>query len=109
MAVFQDPVGGIVTVFGPVQASGIVLQGADYTVEGGSIALLPDLAANVPAIDVRSGVLAIGTTLEGTAGWTKQGSGELRLSGLNTYTGDTTVAGGILRLAAAGVLTTRPP
>ena len=104
VAVFQDSVGGIVTVFGPVQASGIVLQGADYALEGGSISLLPDLAANVPAIDVRSGVLAIGTTLEGTAGWTKQGSGELQLSGLNTYTGDTTVAAGILRLAAAGVL-----
>ncbi len=104
VANFQDPVGGIVTVFGSVQASGIVLQGANYTLEGGSIALVPDLAANLPAIDVRTGVLAMGTTLEGTAGLTKAGSGELRLSGLNSYTGATMVTGGTLRLGAAGAL-----
>jgi autotransporter-associated beta strand protein len=104
VANFQDPVGGIVTVFGNVQASGIVLQGADYTLEGGSIALVPDLAANLPAIDVRTGVLAMGTTLEGTAGLTKAGTGELRLLGLNSYTGATMVTAGTLRLGAAGVL-----
>lgn len=104
VANFQDPVGGTVTVFGSVQASGIVLQGANYTLEGGSITLQPDLAAGVPAIDVRSGILAIGSTLEGTAGFTKAGTGELQLTGPNTYTGATTVAGGTLRLGAMGVL-----
>jgi autotransporter-associated beta strand protein len=104
VANFQDPLGGIVTVFGSVRVSGIVLQGANYSLEGGSLTLVPDLAANVPAIDVRSGILAIGTTLEGAAGLTKQGSGELRLSGLNDYAGDTMVAGGTLLLDAAEVL-----
>jgi autotransporter-associated beta strand protein/T5SS/PEP-CTERM-associated repeat protein len=59
--------------------------------------------ANVQAggitIDNNGFDLGISQTLSGTGGLTKIGSGVLEFSGTATYTGDTTVAAGTLRLA----------
>jgi autotransporter-associated beta strand protein len=59
--------------------------------------------ANVQAggitIDSNGFDLGISQTLSGTGGLTKIGSGVLEFSGTATYTGDTTVAAGTLRLA----------
>ena len=45
-----------------------------------------------------SGVIAGGTNV------TKQGSGSMTLSGINSYTGGTTVAAGTLQVSGAGTL-----
>ncbi|MBR5161021.1 MAG: autotransporter-associated beta strand repeat-containing protein, partial [Thermoguttaceae bacterium] len=42
--------------------------------------------------------------LSGTGGVTKAGAGTLELTGANTYTGKTTVSGGILKLSGSGKL-----
>ncbi len=64
--------------------------------------------ANVQAggvvIDSNGFDLGISQTLSGTGGLTKAGLGVLELSGTATYTGDTNVAAGTLRLANAAAL-----
>jgi len=52
--------------------------------------------------------LAIGANISsaGAYGLTKTGAGTLVLSGTNTYTGNTSLSGGILRLASSGALST---
>jgi len=64
--------------------------------------------ANVQAggitIDNNGFDLGISQTLSGTGGLTKAGLGVLELSGTATYTGDTNVAAGTLRLANAAAL-----
>jgi autotransporter-associated beta strand protein len=65
--------------------------------------------ANVQAggitIDSNGFDLGISQTLSGTGGLTKIGSGVLEFSGTATYTGDTNVAAGTLRLANGTALT----
>ncbi|MDZ7615410.1 MAG: autotransporter-associated beta strand repeat-containing protein [Patescibacteria group bacterium] len=51
-----------------------------------------------------AGVIADNTSGTGTLALTKDGSGTLTLSGANTYSGDTIVKSGILRLDSAGSL-----
>lgn len=52
----------------------------------------------------RSGDLNIGRVISGTGSLTQLGSGKLRLSGANTYTGDTRVQSGTLELAGGRAL-----
>jgi autotransporter-associated beta strand protein len=101
VAVFQNAIGGSVTVFDPVQATGIIQNGASYTVNAGTITLVQDSALNVPSISVQSGVLTIDSVLAGTDGLTKTGRGDLLLSGTNIYTGTTKVTAGTLTLAGS--------
>src|SRR4029079_18132357 len=49
-----------------------------------------------PAIDV-----SILAAIIGSGGLTKAGAGTLQLSGADSYTGDTTITGGLLTLAGA--------
>jgi autotransporter-associated beta strand protein len=55
------------------------------------------LIADGPACDAQSG--AVSAVLAGTAGLTKSGSGMVTLTGVNAYTGPTTLAGGTLSVA----------
>ncbi len=105
VATFQDNVGGTATIFGQVSATGVQQNGAAYTIEGGTLRLIPGSAAEQPFIDVASGrTLNVTATVAGTAGLTKTGAGTLNLSGFNTFTGPTAINGGTLVLAGPNQL-----
>ena len=87
IAVFQDAVGGTVTVFDPVQTNGLSQTGANYTLDAGVITLVPGSAAAAPFIQVQSGTLTFKTTLAGSNGLLKTGGGTLLLANANSYTG----------------------
>jgi fibronectin-binding autotransporter adhesin len=61
------------------------------------------LAAGIGRIDVAEAetTLTIGGTVAGPGSFAKEGDGVLILSGANTYTGDTTINGGVLRAGSA--------
>ena len=97
-AVFQDAIGGNVTVIDAVKTHGIVQSGSDYSITGGTITLTSDSSLARPFIDVQTGHLTIGSVLAGTSGLIKNGAGALTLSGDNTYSGVTNVTAGSLTL-----------
>ena len=101
LAVFEDATGGTVTVFDQVQAAGIVQNGASYVINAGTITLVPDSESTHPFIDVQTGTLVIDSTLDGASGMIKQGNGNLVLSNINSYTGSTTLAAGMLTLTGS--------
>lgn len=101
VAVFQDSLGGTVTVFDPVQTSGISQTGADYTLNSSTITLVPDSAANAPFVNVQSGTLTANSEIAGTHGLLKTGAGNLVLSNVNPYTGTTAVSEGALTLSGS--------
>ena len=66
----------------------------------GAVQLLRDVTLTNPASTTSS----IAGVMSGAANFTKGGAGSLTLSGSNTYSGNTFVAGGTLRLGAANVI-----
>ncbi len=101
VAVFQDAIGGTVTVFTPVQVVGIVQQNANYAIDAETITLVQDIAAANPFIQVQTGTLTINSVLAGTHGLLKTGGGNLVLSNSNTYTGATSLSAGTLTLGGS--------
>lgn len=101
VAVFQDATGGIVTVFDTVQTAGIIQNGANYTINAGTIMLVPDSGSNVPFVNVQGGMLTIDLPLAGSAGLLKTGGGTLLLTSSNPFTGPTAIQGGTLNLAGS--------
>jgi hypothetical protein len=101
VAVFDDSLGGTVTVFDSVQAAGIIQNDADYIIEAGSIVLAADSLSNVPSVHVQGSMLTINSALEGSDGMVKSGSGTLLLTAENAYTGITTIQGGTLNLTGS--------
>ena len=83
-----------------------ITQGAN--VSGGSPAItfgVTTLTAGPAVFDVASGVtLTLGAVGGGAYALTKQNDGTLTLSGVNTYTGDTTISGGTLTISGSGQL-----
>lgn len=55
--------------------------------------------------DLTNGVATISSAIGGTGGLTKQGANTLKLDGLNTFAGATTISAGTLALGANGGLT----
>ena len=76
---------------------------------GGGLPALADVAGKGATLDL-NGTLQIVGNLSGAGGVTKAGAGTLVLSDNNTYVGDTTISGGILRItgATAGVAGPQP-
>ena len=107
VAVFTGT-GGLVTVSGPVGFEGIQFTSDGYKLDGGNLTLTGDSANNASASFVNvTGVdttAEIASALTGAAGigLDKFGSGTLILSGINSYTGATTIKGGTLALSGSG-------
>ena len=90
---------GTVTVSGGVTVSnGMTFQTAGYNVQGSTIALAGNSAAN-NAITTDTGVATtISSELAGTTGITKAGAGTLILSASNSFTGNAVISGGTLQI-----------
>src|SRR5205823_1860662 len=77
------------------------------------IAAGPSSGTGTGALSITSGTLTyngvIANNGSGTGNFAKTGSGIAILGGSNTYTGTTTIAGGTLRIGAAGALPTTSP
>ena len=89
----------IVTVSGTVEVSSMTFNGAGYTIAGSSLTLTGaggNISVNADA--------AISAIIAGSVGLTKLGSSTLTLSGVNTYTGTTTVSGGKLTVSSSGLV-----
>lgn len=89
-AIFGD-VAGTVTLAGPVSADRVIVNTAGYLFTGDSLTL----GASAPIINIATGTTEMSQVIGGTAGFTKLGSGTLRLTGAasNTYTGTTSLKG----------------
>jgi autotransporter-associated beta strand protein len=104
VAVFGGTVTGTSTVTiapGGVSATGLTFNSDGYVLTGDPLTL----TGVTPTITV-AGVLnaTVSSAIAGTAGLTKAGTGYLTLSGANTYTGTTTVGGGVLIGATTAAL-----
>ena len=117
--------GGILALAG----SGTLGNGADLVLSGGRLDL-GTLSATVAAVSITAApedgdtigngslsgtsysasnvsgnaIVAANLLANGSAGFNKSGDGVTTLSGTNTYTSATTVAGGVLKLQSAGAL-----
>jgi autotransporter-associated beta strand protein len=81
---------GTVTLTGPIQADRVIVSSAGYVFNGDPLTLGPA----DPIIDTAAGITEMAQVIAGTAGFTKQGNGTLRLTGQsNTYTGTTRLKG----------------
>ena len=71
--------------------------------DGGAGSLTLDNGGNTPVISVSNQTVTVAASLDGASGLTKTGNGTLLLTGANTYTGNTTVAGGTLGIGSVSV------
>ncbi|MEI8374978.1 MAG: autotransporter-associated beta strand repeat-containing protein [Planctomycetota bacterium] len=92
-----------VTVSGAVNAGrGIEFTTDGYTLSQGTISLT-GASKDANSVSVATGSTAvIATTLAGTNGMAKSGSGSLILAASNTYSGNTAVSGGTLQIGNGG-------
>ena len=90
-----------VTLTGLINANQLRFQRSGYTLTGGTLAL----AGSNAGIHVETGETAtIASVIDGTDGLLKTGGGAVRLSGVNTYTGTTTISNGTLIISDANAL-----
>lgn len=109
--VFRGP-GGTITVDGQQNLVGLQFAGGSYTLVGGAGGSLNlhgyddgNFVITTPEIRVLDGETAtVAVTITGSDGLGKTGDGTLILSGANTYTGGTVIAGGTLQISDDGNL-----
>jgi fibronectin-binding autotransporter adhesin len=93
---------GVVTVSGSINSvNSLTFLGSNYILSGGTITL----TGSGGWISTQSGgTNTIGSVIAGSVGLTKDGSGTLILNGANTFTGDTAIDSGTLKLGNANAL-----
>jgi autotransporter-associated beta strand protein len=92
-AVFGGAAGTVTIDAGGVAANALTFETTGYEVTGGTLTL----NGTTPTVTTNTGVDAtISSVIAGSAGLVKAGSGTLTLSGVNTYTGATTISNGTL-------------
>ena len=80
-----------------VTVGAVEVSGANHTISGGTITM-----TNTTWTVASSRTAIVGSTLAGTTGLAKSGSGQLVLSGSNSYSGTTTISNGTLRIGNSG-------
>jgi autotransporter-associated beta strand protein len=94
---------GTASVSGTVSVNQITYTATSggFSIANGTI----NLAGTTPSFNIETDLtLYVGSTLSGSAGLIKSGSGSLALSGGNTYTGTTTINSGFVFISAADAL-----
>jgi len=84
---------GTVHLSANITAQSLTFKTGGYTVENAYT-----LTLATGEVEVTSCSATVGSVIAGSSGLTKKGSGTLTLSGVNTYTGTTTIKGGTLML-----------
>ncbi len=98
-AIFAGTSGTVSLASGGITANDIAFNTSGYTIQSQTLTL----NGTTPTITTATGVTAeVSSVVAGAAGLTKAGSGTLTLSGTNTFTGDVTVSGGLLRATRNG-------
>lgn len=95
---------GTVDVSGTVVPSNIRFVTTGYNLTGGTI----NLTAASPTITVNTGTATIGSTINGSNGFAKSGTGTLILTAANTYSGSTNIDAGRLTLSGSGSIASSP-
>lgn len=83
-AVFGGTAGAVSVAAGGVTASGLQFDTTGYTIQNNTVSL----TGTAPVINATTGTSTISSTLAGSAGFTKSGTGTLSLTGANTISGD---------------------
>ena len=84
---------GTVTLGEPVTVNGLIFNTSGYSVTGNTLTL----AGATPTITTTTNA-TISSILAGTSGIVKEGAGTLTLGSVNTYTGETTINTGTVKL-----------
>ncbi|CAN5285885.1 hypothetical protein BH11PLA2_BH11PLA2_10360 [soil metagenome] len=84
--------------FGAVSITAVAAVGD--TISNGSLTGTSYAASN----STGNAIISANLLVNGTAGFTMSGTGTVTLSGVNTYTGNTTVTAGTVRLSGSGTL-----
>ena len=93
-ALFQGTA-GTVSLSSGIKANRLTFSTTGYTLQNNTLTL----NGNSPTITTASNVMTtVNSVIAGSAGLVKAGPGTLTLSGINTYTGGTTVSAGTLKL-----------
>ncbi|MEI6646801.1 MAG: autotransporter-associated beta strand repeat-containing protein [bacterium] len=100
-AVFEGATGAVSIAAGGVTAHNLSFNTNGYTITANTLTL----GGTTPTITLGANInAAIGSAIVGTQGMIKEGTGNLTLTGANTYSGNTTVNAGTLTLGGAGKL-----
>ena len=96
--IFADTAGTVTVSGGVTVSNGMTFQTTGYDVQGSTITLAGNSAAN-NTITADTGVATtISSELAGTSGMTKGGAGTLILSGSTSFTGNAVISGGTLQI-----------
>ena len=84
-----------------VNAPSITFQTSGYTIQSNTLSVP---TGGTTSIDVQTGTATISSVITGSGALEKAGSGMLKISGTNTYTGDTTISAGTLKAGSVGAI-----
>jgi autotransporter-associated beta strand protein len=103
-AVFGGTAGSVEASGTVTTSNGLAFVTSGYDVSGGFISLA-GATAGANSLDVTNAAAAtISSVLSGSAGFTKNGGGTLVVAGVNTFSGNVSVANGTLQIATDSAL-----